>query len=356
MEDVRTKKKAWGYKSIRHLFVEPRLSILDFGVIQTMFPSLQEIVIKNWFEVISYTKEKNEAEDKEKSDEKDKENEDEKDKEEEEDEVDKEGKKEAMPGGKMMNDLLQMIWNAFESGAASKLRKVIIAFPFPMRKSNKRCLKSHKLRPGSTDNKEMDGSILKHMCARCCERMGEENVEYFYGCGWFIPGANSECDGCDYSVCTTCYHQENDFFIDLQDAINNKYQDLFNQISWEIRKGEHCNTKRDRFDAILFEKVAQKEEEKAEEVELVDPQETEEEVDEEPLKECVSGEDKLRDFLKGIDLNPEYDHCQALMAEGFERLDTLKELCDDVDILVEVGIPRKDAEKILQALQNQVNN
>eukprot|EP01083_Nonionella_stella_P169856 576882_1 len=117
MEDVRTKKKAWGYKSIRHLFVEPRLSILDFGVIQTMFPSLQEIVIKNWFEVISYTKEKNEAEDKEKSDEKDKENEDEKDKEEEEDEVDKEGKKEAMPGGKMMNDLLQMIWNAFESGA-----------------------------------------------------------------------------------------------------------------------------------------------------------------------------------------------------------------------------------------------
>eukprot|EP01083_Nonionella_stella_P211418 764473_1 len=132
IKDAFNKTKAWGYKSIRHLFVEPRLSILDFGVIQTMFPSLQEIVIKNWFEVISYTKEKNEAEDKEKSDEKDKENEDEKDKEEEEDEVDKEGKKEAMPGGKMMNDLLQMIWNAFESGAASKLRKVIIAFPFPM--------------------------------------------------------------------------------------------------------------------------------------------------------------------------------------------------------------------------------
>eukprot|EP01083_Nonionella_stella_P211419 764475_1 len=355
IKDAFNKTKAWGYKSIRHLFVEPRLSILDFGVIQTMFPSLQEIVIKNWFEVISYTKEKNEAEDKEKSDEKDKENEDEKDKEEEEDEVDKEGKKEAMPGGKMMNDLLQMIWNAFESGAASKLRKVIIAFPFPMKKSNKRCRNSHRLKPGSTDITQSDGSIMKHICDRCFERMGEKKVEPFYGCGWFLPGANSDCD---YSVCTTCYDQQNDFFIDLQDAINDKYQELFNQISWEIRKGEHCNTKRDRFDAILFEKVAQKEEEKAEEVELVDPQEKEEEVDEERIEECVSGEDKLHNFLKEISIYLD-NHCQTaqtLIEAGCDTLDTLKKHGGNVNALLGVGIPRKDAEKIVQALQNEDGN
>eukprot|EP01083_Nonionella_stella_P169855 576881_1 len=56
MENVSTKTKSWGYKSIRHLFVEPRLSILDFGLIQTIFPSLQEIVIEKWFEVITYNK------------------------------------------------------------------------------------------------------------------------------------------------------------------------------------------------------------------------------------------------------------------------------------------------------------
>eukprot|EP01083_Nonionella_stella_P066962 176765_1 len=347
MEDVRTKKKAWGYKSIRHLFVEPRLSILDFGVIQTMFPSLQEIVIKNWFEVISYTKEKNEAEDKEKSDEKDKENEDEKDKEEEEDEVDKEGKKEAMPGGKMMNDLLQMIWNAFESGAASKLRKVIIAFPFPMRMSNKRCLKSHRLRPGLT---ESDGSIMKYSCARCSERMGQEEVECFYGCGWYAPGTNSECD---YTVCTTCYHQQNDFFIHLQDAINKKYQELFNQMSWKITKGEHIKTTRDKVDAIVFEKVIikQREEEKAEKVVLVNPQEKEEE-DDEPLEEWVSGEDRLRHFFNAIGFDT---HCKTLIEAGCDTLDTLNDL-DDVDTLVEVGIPREDAQTIVNALQNQYGN
>eukprot|EP01083_Nonionella_stella_P148331 469324_1 len=254
-EDVKTKTKIWGYKSIRHLFVHPCLSILDFGLIQTMFPSLHEIVIEKWFEMIAYKKE---------------------------------DKKEAMPGGKTMNDLLQMIWNALESGVASKLRKVIIAFPFPMRKSNKRCLKSHRLRPGSTDIK-ISGSIMKHMCARCCQRMGEEEVEHFYGCGRFLPGSDSECD---YSVCTTCYNQQNDFFFDLQDAINGKYQELFNQISWKITKGEHCNTKMDTFDAIVFEKGTPTEEEKLE-LELIDPEEKEDEDDrEEPQDE---GKEEVED-------------------------------------------------------------
>eukprot|EP01083_Nonionella_stella_P091288 255212_1 len=92
MEDVRTKKKHWGYKSIRHLFVRPHLSMLDFGLVQTMFPSLQEIVIEKWFEILTYKKKK----------------------------------KEATPGGEMMNDLLQMIYDSFKSGAASKLRNVVI--------------------------------------------------------------------------------------------------------------------------------------------------------------------------------------------------------------------------------------
>eukprot|EP01083_Nonionella_stella_P066965 176770_1 len=341
-EDVLTKAKTWGYKSIRKLFVHPRLSILDFGLIQTMFPSLQEIVIEKWFEIITYKKEK-----------KDKENEDEKDKEEEKKEVEKEDKKEAMPGGKTMNDLLQMIYDSFKSGAASKLRKVIIAFPFPMKKSNKRCRNSHRLKPGSTDITQSDGSIMKHICDRCFERMGEKKVEPFYGCGWFLRGCDTECD---YSVCTSCYNQQNDFFIDLQDAINDKYQELFNQISWKITKGEHCNTKRDTFDAIVFEKVTQKEEEKAAKVELVDPQETEEEVDEEPIEECMSGEDKLHAFLRGISIDFDTKHSQTLIDAGCDTLDTLKEHGGDVETLVEVGIPRTDSEEIVQALQNEDGN
>eukprot|EP01083_Nonionella_stella_P265505 899325_1 len=181
-EDVLTKAKTWGYKSIRHLFVQPRLSILDFGLIQIMFPSLQEIVIEEWFEVITYKKEKNESEDKEKPQEKDKENEDEKDKEEEKAEVDKETKKKPKNDDEkeikkkacrwqMMNDLLEMIYLSLKSGNASKLRKVVIAFPFPIRMSNKRCLKSHRLKPGSTDIKKSDGTIMEHMCSRCFQPM-----------------------------------------------------------------------------------------------------------------------------------------------------------------------------------------
>eukprot|EP01083_Nonionella_stella_P070590 188965_1 len=75
----------------------------------------------------------------------------------------------------------------------------------------------------------------------------------------------------------------------------------------------------------------------------------------------MSGEDKLQAYLRGISIEFDRNHSQTLIDAGCDTLDSLKsfghaDMLQLVDTLVEVEIPRNDAEKIVQALQNEDGN